>query len=213
MIPARLGSRLSACSERARAEMLTEADTWAAVQRALDDARARAQAVADARAPLRVPAGYADWRDYFVHLPVGVDEAGGYIRSDRYARVVHVVPAPVVLVPARAPRDDECPRSARALRDVARAAGWLERATYALAEVPAHTRRMATTGEVRVVSAELVETIAVRLRSQDGAMSGYALWRDGRFADALLAGVRVGARALTAMVRGYRPHTGMISTT
>lgn len=146
--------------------------------------------------PSTPPRGHETWLSYFRALP------RRWAQDARNARAP--APEPIVLVPARAPADSEVPASARALVNVVRGQdGWCARATYALAELPAHTRVLAS-GQERAIEAEMVETLVVRLRAPDG-MRGYACWTNGKFDSARLGCERLGARALTARVRSVTP--------
>ncbi len=168
--------------------MMTIEETHAAVRRALG--------LPDpvVLPPSSPPAGsgYATWGEYFRALPRRWHDS----RTERVP-----APDPIVLVPARSPADSEVPASARALINVVRGQdGWSARATYALAELPAHTRVLAS-GQERATEADLVASLVVRLRAPDG-MRGYAAWINGKFDTAWLGCERLGARALTARVRG-----------
>lgn len=100
-------------------------------------------------------------------------------------------PQPVVLVSSR--EDAPVPRVAGAARlaAAAEAAGWTVRLTYALAEVPATSRR----------ATHRLASVAVRLAR--GPVRGWACWHqvdDGnwRFDTSCLGFRRLGARELTA---------------
>lgn len=107
----------------------------------------------------------------------------GWRRTDQ-VEPMPGLPAPEV--PARDATDAETPTGARRLAAAAQGHGWTVRVTYARG-----TWR-GTRGPDRIV-----ESVAVRFR-RAGDFAGWAVWRDGKFAEAQLGMVRYGLRDLTA---------------
>jgi len=118
-------------------------------------------------------------------------------------------PEPRILVPATSPDGSQLPAGARTLVRAAQDAGWRVVARYALAEIPAWRRHLASVAKDgahwRDVPAEMVETLCVVLRSPDG-VRGFAAWRNRRWDCAWLLGPggieRHGARSIVTRLRG-----------
>jgi hypothetical protein len=116
-------------------------------------------------------------------------------------------PAPVVLIAATSPRGDQVPRGAGSLIREAQLAGWRVVATYALAEQAAWRRQLVAVAKDgahwRDISAEMIETLCVRLASP--GVRGFAVWVNRRWDCGWLVGPdgfeRHGARSIVERVR------------
>ena len=170
---------------------LTVEETWRAVRAALG------QPEPTPLPPSKPPKGYGTWREYMDSLPRRWS-------NDR----PECPPAPeaVVLIPMCSPPADKLNRSMLSLINAVRASeGWRARATYALVELPARARALAS-GQLRQVDAEIVGSIVVRLAAPDGRR-GYVAWENGKFTGAWLTSprtgvMRYGMRAIMAQVKG-----------
>lgn len=142
-----------------------------------------------------------------VAMPRDADASRRY-RDGMLAVKSAVAPTPVVLVAATSPSGNQLPRGASTLIRAAQDAGWRVRATYALAEVPAWRRHLATVARDgahwRDIPAEIVESLCVRLVGPND-VRGFASWRNRRWDCAWLVGPagfeRHGARSIVDRVR------------